>query len=39
MGKKDRKSTMVATGKLQTAIRGIKSLPQRRRIAKEAKED
>ena len=39
MGEEKRKSTLVAAGKLQAAIRDIKSLPQHRRIAKETKED
>lgn len=38
MGEKNRKSTMVSAGKLQTMIRGIKSLPQHRLIARESKE-
>lgn len=38
MGDANRKSTMVAAGKLQAAMRGIKSLPQHRLIARESKE-
>jgi len=39
VSEKDRKSIRVSAGKLQTSIRGIRSLPQRRRVAKETKED
>ena len=38
MGEENTKSTMVAAGKLQSTIRGIRSLPQARRIAIESKE-
>lgn len=38
MGDANKKRTMVSSGKLQVAIRGIKLLPQHRRIARESKE-
>lgn len=37
MGEENRKSIMVVAGKLQAAIRDIKSLPQHRLIARESK--
>lgn len=37
MGEENRKSTIVAAGKLQSTIRGIKSLPQARLIVNESK--
>ena len=37
MSEDNGKTTMVAAGKLQNIIRGIKSLPQHRRIVTESK--
>jgi hypothetical protein len=39
MSEKAGKSTKVVAGKLQASIRGIKSLPQNRRVSLESKKD